>query len=100
MNEEEENHELTVDNIGDGWWLLDNGEVLDFDTLTDVKGKEHKIIGYHYLKMTSFPPLTCMVCYRTLDEDQLLLQLAGGEWVVPHAHCKSFVWYNERRVLE
>tara|TARA_R100000152_G_C6758653_1_gene182546 strand:- start:172 stop:507 length:336 start_codon:yes stop_codon:yes gene_type:complete len=100
MNEEEENHELTVNHIGDGWWELDDGQVIAFDTITDVQGKEYRIIGYDYLGMTEYPPLTCKECHRTLDEHQLLLQLAGGHWVVPHRHCQSFVWYRERRVLE
>jgi len=101
MNTEEDDRtSLNVSNVADGWWQLNDGETGEFHDMTDKDGKVWKIIGYEYLRMTEFPPVVCKGCDQMLDEDQLLLRLEGGWWVIPHSACMGFIWYRERRVLE
>ena len=101
MNTEEDDRTmLDVSNIADGWWELNNGETFEFKDMTDLDGNIWRILGYEYLSMTDFPPLACKNCDRMLEEDQLLLRLEGGLWVIPHKACMAFVWYKEKRVLE
>jgi len=100
MNTEEDDRiTFSVDNVGDGWWQFD-GETGEFHDMTDIDGNVWEILGYEYLSMTEFSPLTCKSCNQMFDEGQLLLRLEGGWWVIPHSACMGFVWYRERRVLE